>query len=673
MSQSTENSGAFPDKLTDKVTVQKSKFYTSPKSNATSNPEVVFFSEDFASGIPSTWTNQGFDDLGNAMPNAVWEYRGTATTPSNAVGSRGAYAGPQTSGNSGTPIASTTTANGFVIFDSDYLDNNGDRTTMGLGAAPAPHVGKLTTPIINLSGNSSVNLSFSTYYRTFQSNAFVVFSTDGGATWPDTINVHGDLAVNAASTNGATVSFFVGCYIGGASQARMQFIFDGTPGNANGNGYYFWQLDDVVLESGDKHSIAFTSLSGSQTAPMFDMIWETQSGRTANSGQMGLSTSAANATDQTRSVTFDCNAYSKGSESLTGVQLAVDIFYNGTLVTTRSSATNTLNSCDTISWSSLNTYSNPWTPTAAGDYDIVYTLLSDSAATAYSDTFTISVTNAPATLSSDLGRSQSSFGTNSLDDDGMIYAPEYDLVDAAILTSVRVYLATTTVAGGVIEVAIYDTTGRPDIVVDPTVPYDNNYLLGTSSAGWVSTSSDAYTVTASDLTRGYADISLTDGTNPYISLPVGGYSVALTLYSSSGATPVMILNDESFSTAGRRLMYSPSNSRWFSGFTSPVFNAPVVRMVFAPNVSIAEQDVLNNALTISPNPARDFINVEFFEIDGDFELTLMNITGQVVAKENVKVNGAAKHTLNVSNLASGVYMLNVNNGKTNVTHKISVQ
>ena len=68
-----------------------------------------FWSEDFQSGIPTTWTNS----------TAPWVYRGPGTPPGSGVGSQGAYA------SNSTPIASPTANNGFIIFDSDYYDNNG--------------------------------------------------------------------------------------------------------------------------------------------------------------------------------------------------------------------------------------------------------------------------------------------------------------------------------------------------------------------------------------------------------------------------------------------------------------------------------------------------------------------------------------------------------------------
>ena len=128
--------------------------------------ETVIWSEDFASGIPTTWMNYG-TAVGVADPDAKWEYRGTTTTPSIATGSRGGYAGPASTGQ--LPIQSTTAANGFVVFDSDFLDNAGIAGNFcGTGSiACAPHVANLETGVINLLGHPTVDLLFTQYYRRF--------------------------------------------------------------------------------------------------------------------------------------------------------------------------------------------------------------------------------------------------------------------------------------------------------------------------------------------------------------------------------------------------------------------------------------------------------------------------------------------------------------------------
>ena len=83
---------------------------------------------DFANGIPSDWTQE------SATPLAHWEYRGPNTTPDNTVCSQGSC------GSGSVPITSLTTSNGFVIFDSNYWDDDdGVCGGLGTGPDPAPH------------------------------------------------------------------------------------------------------------------------------------------------------------------------------------------------------------------------------------------------------------------------------------------------------------------------------------------------------------------------------------------------------------------------------------------------------------------------------------------------------------------------------------------------------
>jgi hypothetical protein len=649
----------YADKKSEYGSVKK---YTSQSSVNNNGTEAIFWTQDFANGIPATWVNNGSSSA------ALWEYRGPSTSPSNAVGSRGAYAGPLSSGNQGAPIVSPTASNGFVIFDSDYLDNSGIRTNAGNGPAPAPHVGTLTTETINLQAHPTVELSFSSYYRVFQAKAMIAFSTDGGLTWPDSINVHEGLGVNASTANPSTMNFNVTCFIGGQSNVKMRFIFDGTPGNANGNGYYFWMLDDISLADGQDRDLRIVNIPAPNEAPALDIIFGPAAG-SANTGVMTLATASANATNQTRDVTFDCNVANFGKKSVLNSQLVVEIYSGGALLTTRSSSPVTVPACDTVTFASFNTYNTPWKPTALGIYDIVYTVIGDSVGVYASDTITIRVDNEE--LGVNFSNPTTAFGTLSVDDsqaDGITYAPEFDFVQTGKITGVYVdFQNSTTHTGGSIEIAIYDTSGFTSI----TTPYDNNKLLGTSSDGYNSSNSGSYTIGVNDSLAGSLVIPVTDGINPYIELPAGGYSVQIILYSNGNANPIQILNDETFSTRGRRLMFIPGD-QWYSGFTSLVFNAPMVNLLFTSNIGV-DENILNSNVKVGPNPVSDVLNVSFNDIDGDFTLTMTDITGRVISTESISVFGAANHTMNVNGLAKGVYMLNINNGKASVTHKISVQ
>ena len=190
-------------------------------------------------GTNGAWTNNG------STSSAIWEYRGSSTTPNNTVGSRGAYAGT-----GGSPIASPTVSNGFMIFDSDYLDNGGTAGAFGQGPAATPHNGELLSPVIDLSTYPEVIMQMNVKYRRFVGDLFVVFD-DGSGNWLDSVQVFGEALgtpTNSPHTDDV-VSVYVSNYIGGISTARFKLFFDGTTthGNPNGSGYYYAQVDDILL------------------------------------------------------------------------------------------------------------------------------------------------------------------------------------------------------------------------------------------------------------------------------------------------------------------------------------------------------------------------------------------------------------------------------------------
>jgi len=363
MAQNNDNRSELP---ASEETIDSSEIKTVHHLQSANQAETSIWSEDFANGIPSTWINAGFNATGNPYSTVFWEYRGPNTTPGVTTGSRGSAAGSQ------LPIASATAANGFIIFDSDYLDDNGISGNNGMGTGAAPHLGALTTPAIDLTGATYVELKMTCYYRYFEGRALVAFSTDGGSTWPDTIAIFPNIGVNNSTATNALVQANVSNYIGNQSNVKLRFLFDGTyddPGASGaGRGNYFWMIDDLELTSLPKHEILFTEWQG---APAKDIIFAPVSG----SSKMGYVAKNAK-TDQTRDITFDANAYNYGYKALNNVKLKVSILdANNTLISSFTSTNNTnLNPGDTASYNVLNTYTTPYKPTAVANYKLVYEL-----------------------------------------------------------------------------------------------------------------------------------------------------------------------------------------------------------------------------------------------------------------------------------------------------------
>ncbi len=90
--------------------------------------------------------------------------------------------------------------------------------------------------------------------------------------------------------------------------------------------------------------------------------------------------------------------------------------------------------------------------------------------------------------------------------------------------------------------------------------------------------------------------------------------------------------------------------------------------------NISEYNTINS-VSIYPNPASDFVTVLISSpVNAKASVSIMNILGQVVASQNVDVKmGATYTTLNVENLPSGIYILNVEAGKYRNSQKLIVK
>lgn len=628
------------------------------RNHAVSSTEAVIWSEDFSGGIPATWTNAGFDGNLSPLPNALWEYRGPSTTPNNTVGSRGAFA------NANDPILSTSAGNGFIIFDSDFLDNGGNATNPGGGVAPAPHVGTLTTDVIDLSAKQFVMLELESYARVFFANMQVALSSDGGATWPDTILVHSDatLEVNGVSPNAEALQYNVSNEIGGSANAKLRFIFDGRPGNANGNSYYFWLLDDIKISDLPVHAIRF--VDNPDGAPAHDIIY----GSAPGEGKYGLLT-----LKQARAIAFDSNILNFGSATQTNVKLDVEIYdSNDNLVQTLSSATGTATSGNIVDYNILNTAG--WTPTGQDLYKFVYVGSSDSCngviAPMQRDTFLVSVND--SLMSLDFGFFDNRIGTDDLGADGVALASRFDIVQDERLFGAELWLSNTTVAGGIIEFTVMDTTGFDFINGFPSTPLA--YYQ--------------HTVTAQDIAarKIRADFTDANGNPVYLSTqtPNGGsYYVVVTMFSNNDANPINVRNDQTFPQSARAsIMFTTTGTpRWFTGFLdSDIMNAPHIRAIMCPaataaacmTISIDEVD-LNNEVKVYPNPASEYVNLDLGEIEGELKINVIDLQGRTVIQSVEQVTSGSTLPVSLETLTPGVYFMNLQHGENISTFKLTVQ
>ena len=144
------------------------------------------------------------------------------------------------------PIASTTAANGFALFDSDLLCSGNQNSDV-----------RLVTPM-DLSASPNISIQFQSFYRKFQGNCYVIASTDGVA-WTQ-FEVHAGLAGNQSTNNPTNVQVNLSSVIGGSATAYVGFRYIGGCD-------YAWMVDDVKIVETDDYDLAITGMHWGSEGP----------------------------------------------------------------------------------------------------------------------------------------------------------------------------------------------------------------------------------------------------------------------------------------------------------------------------------------------------------------------------------------------------------------------
>jgi len=623
-----------------------------------SSASTTVWSEDFANGLPAGWSQNG------TPATAQWEYRGPNTTPDNTSGSRGNFSGINNNPPTNSPITSTTASNGFMIFDSDYLDNGGTGN-FGSGTAAAPHVGRLITDTIDLSSYPSLELKFEIYARRFFSDWLVAFSTDGGATYSDTIEFFSDavIPVNSATATNDVALANVSSIIGGQSNVVMQFIFDGTPGNVNGNGYYFWMLDDIELRTPPANQMLFTTYAvpGGGTAPAQDIIYNSNGAEYPKYGIMN--------SNQIVPIEFDANFYNYGTNTQTNATLDVEIWdvtNTPTLVTTVSApGCATLAAGDTCNFNDLTTPT--WTPPATNaDYLFVYKAVSDSissATTTETDTFAFFVSD--VVYSPDRGQVDNYVGTNSANPEIIAMGAMYELSNEdplnpgsglVYIDGLQILLSSLTDSTADIEVAFYDTTGfafNAGFPAGATAAFRRSFTLDGSLIG----------------TNAYFDLTDNNG-NPLV-LPAQPYLMIINFFPNASGGVIRIANDASFDQPDISTVMQLADGNWYGGFTSQVHEGTFLRLNVGSYPTGLEETNFDN-FTMYPNPTAGATTLEFAE-GGNYSIEVLDMTGSRVISMEKNVNANESIEFDMSNYPMGVYLVNVKGDNVSKTVKLTVK
>ncbi len=589
-----------------------------------------FWTEDFSNGIPSLWTNS----------TAPWEYRGSGTSPGVNTGSRGAYSGINNNPATNDPISSSTASNGFMIFDSDYYDNNGSSSTMGGGLYPTPHNGDLKTDMIDLSTYTDVMVKMNSYFRTFQGQAFIRFYVNG--MYNSQVEVHTDLDVNDSSPDDAVLMVRMPNSVPGNANVQIEFQFEGTTqSNVNGSGYYFWMIDDIELMETPAHLMDVTDVvhGGWNSIPV-------SQGFSMDYTFKPLIQSNANP------YTFEMILANIGANDLTGAQMNIEVYDDiNTQVFSSNSTPTTLVTLDTVVFVANQTYA----PANMGIYNMRFWGSSDSIA--YTDTTYMQAIITDSVYGRDYGNPSGAWRVGR-QCGGLQVGNIFDIYAADELTSVSTYVDDYSVAGAIMFGVLYevDTTSSPMgfILIDQT----DDYIIQSGDLdNWVT------------IPFNFA-INIDPAFGQQYMIAIGGYAHPLDTFgiSVSGDAEVTMSriqdNGCDLGTQGFGYWY------WVS-------ETPMVRMNFGtpwtPPSSINET-TFNGKISIYPNPTNGIFTIEMNDVKKDvYSIKITNVLGQEVFENSEFISGFYKGNIDLSAFQKGVYLIEIKNSTATITERIVVE
>ena len=141
-------------------------------------------------------------------------------------------------------------------------------------------------------------------------------------------------------------------------------------------------------------------------------------------------------------------------------------------------------------------------------------------------------------------------------------------------------------------------------------------------------------------------------------------------------TGILTQGTTAASNAAFRCTFYPSS---YSGFNNQLFSSPTiiensnsVSSTCTLSTTIDEETLGEEAVFVYPNPAKEFINVEFSGLsDENISIEIIDVFGKVVQKENRK-NENDMFNLNISSLAAGYYLLKISSGYSVIQKKIII-
>ncbi|MFT5183003.1 MAG: hypothetical protein ACI84C_000125 [Flavobacteriales bacterium] len=566
--------------------------------------------EDFENGIPESWTNEELSGI------ASWEYRGANTNPDYYIGSRGSCIPEGQDGSA--PIQSESWDNGFVIFDSNYWDDNIGPCIAGFGTgpSPAPHSAALSTGSIDLSSHQTANLMFTQYFKEWTNNttAKVQGSVDGGE-WVDLYTL--TLESGNSTEPDALVIIDISAFAGGHEDVKIRFLFEGT--------YYYWMVDDVVIFEPDVNNMDFQDVNYGD----FDVFNE--------DNETGFEYLEYSMYPQEMApyLYLSAHALNVGSDTQNNVVVDVKIENTGTEEIIYSETSSPQN---IFPQSNLGvTLPGFQMPNSTGHYQLTYEVTQDQEDDEPENNIEQSLISI-----TDVVYARDNRETEGIFVPSSIYnGNQYELGNMFVITESNMEAYSISMGVGVgsqVGSMVYGAIYKLDISQGLTP----EFVAQTESA-------PVYWEALNGI--GQSDMMVLPFTEPLTLDKDSAYLVVAG--SESGPQDVM------FASSGQPPAYS-SWARFFPSNFGYLLGTPMVRLNFGEIVDVKEYvftalDVQQNF----PNPFSDRTAIQYsLNIPGNVSIDVHDMTGRLLSSKNLGTRPAGKHTAFIERgtLSSGIYM-----------------
>jgi hypothetical protein len=247
----------------------------------------------------------------------------------------------------------------------------------------------------------------------------------------------------------------------------------------------------------------------------------------------------------------------------------------------------------------------------------------------------------PQTILSSLGTASFAFNT-----DGVYCFTNYFVRQDLTVYGLYVGINSQSVPGAVLAGSLHDTT---DVMADdPTAPL---------------TFGNDYTLTQADIDAGFVILPFNES---YTLESTQGYFAGVKLYSSNGATHVRIVDDFTVPQPGSYIYLGEPTQPGDEPGTAGNGNAFVIRLISNPNIGMEEREELEG-VNVFPNPTNGLVNLTF-TVQGAYSVELINALGETVSTQRLNGNS----TIDLSDLAKGVYSVRISNKEKTTVQRISL-